>query len=78
MVTAKQGPAQAGPLADRPSSGDFNPPPHGYTVNSTSTIVYENGYKLPLESDAENSSLGGTRLHAGTKGGQQALLLKLA
>ena len=27
MVTAKQGPAQAGPLADRPSSGDFNPRP---------------------------------------------------
>ena len=45
MVTAKQGPAQAGPLADRPSSRDFNPPPHGYTVHSTSTIVYENGYQ---------------------------------
>ena len=44
MVTAKKGPAQAGPLADRPSSGDCNPPSHGYTVKSTSTIVYENGY----------------------------------
>ena len=44
MVTAKKGPAQAGPWADRPASGDFNPPPHGYTVHSTSTIVYENGY----------------------------------
>ena len=46
MVTAKKGPAQAGLLADRPSSGDFNPPPHGYTVNSTSTIVYEIWYEF--------------------------------
>ena len=27
------------------SSGDFNPPPHGYTVHSTATIVYEIWYK---------------------------------
>ena len=49
MVTAKKGSAQAGLLADRPSSGDFNPPPHGYTVHSTSTIVYEIWYYLALD-----------------------------